>query len=125
MEWLVHAMLSNALAVTVLAMLVAILGRACRRPALIHGLWLVVMLKLVTPPVVPVSLPVAVNLVPARWSQVEPAENRLVARSTLTEPRQDLAEATDDEKVHVPIDRLKKARTCRRRSRRRWPDGAW
>ena len=28
-----------------------------RRPALIHGLWLVVMLKLVTPPVVPVTLP--------------------------------------------------------------------
>ena len=59
MEPLVHAMLSNALAATVLAVLVAILGRACRRPALIHGLWLVVMLKLVTPPVVPVSIPVA------------------------------------------------------------------
>ena len=54
MEPLVHAMLSNALAATVLAVFVAILGRACRRPALIHGLWLVVMLKLVTPPVVPV-----------------------------------------------------------------------
>ena len=64
-----------------LALLVAILGRACRRPALIHGLWLVVMLKLVTPPVVPVSLPAAVNLVPARWAQVEPQENELLLES--------------------------------------------
>ena len=61
MESLVHAMLSNAVAVAVLAVLVAIIGRACRRPALIHGLWLVVMLKLVTPPVVPVSLPVGLE----------------------------------------------------------------
>ena len=61
MESLVHAMLSNAVAVAVLAVLVAIIGRTCRRPALIHGLWLVVMLKLVTPPVVPVSLPEALE----------------------------------------------------------------
>ena len=65
MESLVHAMLSNALAATVLAVLVAGLGRSCRRPALIHGLWLVVMLKLVTPPFVPVSLPVIGDIVPA------------------------------------------------------------
>ena len=97
MESLVHAMLSNALAVTVLAIMVAILGRACRRPALIHGLWLVVMLKLVTPPVVPVSLPVAVNLVPERWSQVELEENRLVATDS-EESRQVLAEAATNER---------------------------
>src|SRR5262245_20815594 len=57
MESLVHAMLSNALAATVLAVAVAGLARACRRPALIHGLWLVVMIKLVTPPLVLVQLP--------------------------------------------------------------------
>jgi len=65
MESLVHAMLSNALAATALALVVAGLGRTCRRPALIHGLWLVVMIKLVTPPVVPVSLPVAMRVVSA------------------------------------------------------------
>ena len=57
MESLVHAMLSNAVAAAFLAVLVAIIGRACRRPAVIHSLWLVVMLKLVTPPILPVSLP--------------------------------------------------------------------
>jgi beta-lactamase regulating signal transducer with metallopeptidase domain len=59
MESLVHAMLSNAVAAVVMAVMVAIIGRACRRPALIHGLWLIVMLKLVTPPFFPVSLPVS------------------------------------------------------------------
>ena len=69
MEPLVHAMLSNALAALVLAVFVAILGRAWRRPALIHGLWLVVMLKLVTPPVVPVSLPVGMSALFTGWSE--------------------------------------------------------
>ena len=59
MESLVHILLSNALAATVIAVVAAAVGRICRRPALTHSLWLVVMLKLVTPPLVPVSLPVA------------------------------------------------------------------
>jgi beta-lactamase regulating signal transducer with metallopeptidase domain len=59
MESLVQTLLSNALAVTVTATMVTAFGRICRRPALMHSLWLVVMLKLVTPPLVPVSLPVA------------------------------------------------------------------
>ena len=66
MESLVHAMLSNALAATVLAVVVAVLGRTCRRPALIHGLWLVVLIKLVTPPLVPVSLPIPAAVVLAQ-----------------------------------------------------------
>jgi len=57
MEPLVHAMLSNAVATAILALAVGILSRLCRRPALIHTLWLVVLLKLVTPPLVPLSLP--------------------------------------------------------------------
>ena len=59
MESLVHILLSNALAATFMAAVAAAVGRICRRPALTHSLWLVVMLKLVTPPLVPVSLPVA------------------------------------------------------------------
>ncbi len=62
MESLVHAMLSNALTAAVLAVVVATVSRACRKPALIHCLWLIVMIKLVTPPVVAVSLPVGLNL---------------------------------------------------------------
>ena len=74
MESLVHAMLSNAVAAAILVVMVAIIGRTCRRPALIHGLCLVVMLKLVTPPLVPVSLPVGLDLAPETWSSGEAGE---------------------------------------------------
>ena len=56
MESLVHAMLSNALAATGPGPGARpSLARAGRSPALIHGLWLLVLLKLVTPPIVPVA----------------------------------------------------------------------
>ena len=67
MESVVHGMLSNAMAVTVLAVLVAALGRAWRRPALIHSLCLLAILKLVTPPLVPVAMPV-----PSWWPSASP-----------------------------------------------------
>ncbi len=40
---------------TVLAVFVAAFARVCRRPAMVHGLWLLVLVKLVTPPLVPVA----------------------------------------------------------------------
>jgi beta-lactamase regulating signal transducer with metallopeptidase domain len=40
----------NALAAAVLALVAAGVSRTCRRPALAHGLWLLVLLKLLTPP---------------------------------------------------------------------------
>jgi beta-lactamase regulating signal transducer with metallopeptidase domain len=48
--------LRNALGATVLAAVAAALGRVCRRPAVRHGLWLLVLLKLVAPPLLPVRL---------------------------------------------------------------------
>ena len=58
MSWLLEIALSNAVMATVLGLLVLVVSRFCHRPALIHGLWLVVLLKLVTPPVV--SVPVEI-----------------------------------------------------------------
>ncbi len=55
-----HAGLSNALSATFLALLVACIGRVlARRPAILHCLWLLVLLKLVTPPLyeIPISWP--------------------------------------------------------------------
>jgi bla regulator protein BlaR1 len=49
--------LGNALAAALLAPLAALVARASRRPAWAHGAWLLVLLKLVTPPVA--SVPVA------------------------------------------------------------------
>jgi len=57
-ETLLHAGLSNAVSATFLALVVASLGRVlARRPAVLHCLWLLVLLKLVTPPLYEVPIP--------------------------------------------------------------------
>ncbi len=65
METLLHAGLSNAISATFLALLVACLSRVlARRPAILHCLWLLVLLKLVTPPLfaIPVSWPETISV---------------------------------------------------------------
>src|SRR5215471_15146516 len=57
MRMLLETGLSNAVMATALALMAAILSRLCRRPALSHALWLLVLLKLVTPPFFQVALP--------------------------------------------------------------------
>ena len=55
---LLHVGLGNAALVAGPACLAWAAGLAClRRPGLVHGLWLLVLLKLVTPPLVRVPLP--------------------------------------------------------------------
>src|SRR6478752_1415826 len=49
--------LANALAAAVLALPAVLISRSRRRPALAHALWLLVLLKLVTPPLFNVNLP--------------------------------------------------------------------
>jgi beta-lactamase regulating signal transducer with metallopeptidase domain len=51
--------LANALSASVLALGAAMLAYLGRRPALTHGLWLLVLLKLVTPPFLPIRMPVS------------------------------------------------------------------
>jgi beta-lactamase regulating signal transducer with metallopeptidase domain len=46
----------NALMATLMALAVAVLARLCRRPALAHGLWILVLMKLITPSFWPVPL---------------------------------------------------------------------
>src|SRR5437016_9894488 len=46
----------NAVVATVLALLASAVGLVCRRPALIHSLWLLVLIKLITPPIWQVEL---------------------------------------------------------------------
>jgi len=55
MQTFLEIVLSNSVLATVLAVFVAAIARVCRRPAVVHGLWLLVLLKLLTPPLVPVS----------------------------------------------------------------------
>lgn len=55
MERLLEIALINAASVTVLALAVTLVGRWVKRPAVMHALWLLVLLKLVTPPLVEVA----------------------------------------------------------------------
>jgi beta-lactamase regulating signal transducer with metallopeptidase domain len=64
-----HAMLGNAAVAAVFALLALAVGYACRSPAVRHVAWVLVLLKLVTPPLFTVPLPV----LPASWD-VPPAE---------------------------------------------------
>jgi beta-lactamase regulating signal transducer with metallopeptidase domain len=51
---LLYIGLWNAAVATVLAIVAGTVTRFCRRPAVAHALWLLVLVKLVTPPLVPV-----------------------------------------------------------------------
>src|SRR5262245_21356051 len=76
MHPLLEMVLSNAAVATVLAILAAVVSQLSRRPALTHSLWLLVLLKLVTPPLMPVQLP---------WSLDSVTETRLTApKETVT-----------------------------------------
>jgi beta-lactamase regulating signal transducer with metallopeptidase domain len=57
MDLFLRVGLGNAVAATLLAVVAAAVTRLARRPALAHGLWLLVLLKLLTPPVWQVPLP--------------------------------------------------------------------
>ncbi|OAI49364.1 hypothetical protein AYO44_06430 [Planctomycetaceae bacterium SCGC AG-212-F19] len=66
METVLHIGLGNGALATLLAIAAAAVSLFARRPALAHGLWLLVLLKLVTPPLV--RLPV-----PSFWESTPPA----------------------------------------------------
>jgi beta-lactamase regulating signal transducer with metallopeptidase domain len=81
---------SNAVATTILALAVSVISAVYRRPALVHGLWLLVLLKLVTPPLV--LLPGVWGCVSARRESPPPDIDILGALTqpcspdTLTQP---------------------------------------
>ncbi|MFO0841215.1 MAG: M56 family metallopeptidase [Gemmataceae bacterium] len=75
MSALVEVGLSNAVAALVLAV-VALLAGLCRlRPAVVHALWLLVLLKLVTPPLVRIPVPLPTPAAAAEPS-ASPAEEK-------------------------------------------------
>jgi beta-lactamase regulating signal transducer with metallopeptidase domain len=82
MDPLLRLGLINAALAAVLALGVAAIVRVGRRPALAHGLWLLVLLKLVTPPLVDVPIPL-----PAEGTPTSPVEReKPVADPTLGPP---------------------------------------
>jgi beta-lactamase regulating signal transducer with metallopeptidase domain len=68
MTWLITSAITNALVAIPLAGLAWLIATRCRRPALAHLVWVAVLVKLLTPPIIAIPLP---------W-QIDP--NSLVAR---------------------------------------------
>jgi len=62
MTWFVQTALSNAAVVALLAILVWGITSLVRRPALSHALWVLVLVKLLTPPLIHVPLPWEVTI---------------------------------------------------------------
>jgi beta-lactamase regulating signal transducer with metallopeptidase domain len=91
MDTLIAIGLWNAAASAVLALLAAAVSRLGRRPALAHTLWLLVLLKLVTPPLVPFSLswPAAESVganPPVRAESAAPLEEPVALAAADEEP---------------------------------------
>jgi beta-lactamase regulating signal transducer with metallopeptidase domain len=65
MNVILDALLANALVALVLAVLAALVSLRIRRPALVHAMWLIVLLKLVTPPLFSIHWPLAERTIAA------------------------------------------------------------
>jgi bla regulator protein BlaR1 len=106
-ETLLRAGLGNAVAATLLALLVAALGGLFRRaPALRHVLWLLVLLKLVTPPLgwVPVAWPVVPRAVePPRDLAPKLDEGWLEATEALEVADVNEAKVAADDPIPRPV----------------------
>ncbi len=57
---LLETLLSNAVTATVLAVVVYALAKCIRHQGVVHGLWIVVLVKLITPAIV--TLPFAITV---------------------------------------------------------------
>ena len=56
-HWLIQAAFANAAGVFLLAAVAFLIGRWLRRPALTHALWVLVLVKFVTPPLIGIPIP--------------------------------------------------------------------
>ncbi|HBI45970.1 MAG TPA: hypothetical protein DDY78_24400 [Planctomycetales bacterium] len=90
METLLRIGLSNAVVALVMALVVVTVACVWRRPAVLHALWLLVLVKLVTPPLVWVRVP---------WPIIPDAPAVAVARAAEPAPIEPLPE---ENTVFVP-----------------------
>src|SRR5262245_60623756 len=92
MQPLFEVGLSNALAATLLAAAALVVSGLCRRPAVVHGLWLLVLLKLITPPLVSIPLPWPAADEPSPAAAPAPAP---LVVGVLRQPAEDAEESTE------------------------------
>src|SRR5436190_20199656 len=66
LSWLMTTALINAALATLLALVALVISRLVRSPALTHLLWVVVLLKLLTPPLIHVPIAWKLAILPER-----------------------------------------------------------
>lgn len=81
---------SNSLMVAALALGVALLGRVWKNPAAMHLLWLLVLLKLVTPPIL--TVPIGWLARPTVVASVEPRKTEFIPFQAAATPPQHVVE---------------------------------
>jgi beta-lactamase regulating signal transducer with metallopeptidase domain len=93
--------LANAAAATALAFVVALVARCLRgRPVMAHCLWLLVMVKLVTPPLFQVPVPGGLTWTVEAAEAADPGRSELVAPATIVP----IEVIVDDLKADAPSD---------------------
>ncbi|MEQ8764567.1 MAG: M56 family metallopeptidase [Planctomycetota bacterium] len=129
MSWLLHALIANALIAFPMTAVVLVARRSGASPAIVRALWILVLVKLVTPPVFDVPLPVSLESSidraesapsiatpdvgePSKASEietvarsVEPAERTNEFESEETKPGSPSLTETDFQLVDAPTDR--------------------
>ena len=101
MQWLVEIGLSNAVAAVVLAVVAWGVGRLARRPAITHALCVLVLLKLLTPPIIelPLPLPIGEVAIPqevGRHHVLVDARHQEATSSRMAAARPDTRPAVDE-----------------------------
>ena len=88
MHGLLETLVSNGAVALALALLAVLATGLRARPALVHGLWVLVLLKLVTPPIirVPISLPEPAPPTASSAAQTFPSAPPLLPASGPTQP---------------------------------------
>jgi len=122
MEGLLRVLLANAFVAGLLAAVAWVAARRLRRQAVVHGLWLLALVKLVTPPLVP--LPLVPSL---EWPTLVPPSRSLPV--VVIEPRSSVKPAPETPMPrfperpvpeHVPAASLRSpgavSRSCRTKS---------
>jgi len=79
LETALQLVLTNAAAAAVVAGVALVVSRVVRRPALAHALWLIALVKLVTPPLLPLPLLPRWDLVPSLSAPKSPTVVRMAS----------------------------------------------
>jgi beta-lactamase regulating signal transducer with metallopeptidase domain len=79
MQRFLEISLTNAVLATALAVVAVLVSRVCKRPAVSHTLWLLVLLKLLSPPFVTIPVSWPVDLEPSSGGAAQPSDEDGVA----------------------------------------------